>query len=151
MLTTNTPQPGGILYLGSSPDGASVYIDGSLKGTTPLTIRPIAPGVHAITLKKAGYADYSTKVTITAGVSKMAANLVPVTPGTVTRTLPPPVSATTRVTVTGIPVTVLTTTALPATTTLTATTVPVTVLRTTTQATKQPGTCERHYSGPGQW
>ena len=79
----------------------------------------------------------------------MAANLVPVTPGTVTRTLPPPVSATTRVTVTGIPVTVLTTTALPATTTLTATTVPVTVLRTTTQATKQPGTCERHYFGTG--
>ena len=80
VLTTSTPQPGGILYLGSSPDGASVYIDGSFKGTTPLTIRPIAPGVHAVTLKKAGYADYSTKVTITAGVSKMAANLVPVTP-----------------------------------------------------------------------
>jgi Zn-dependent protease len=150
VLTTSTPQPGGILYLGSAPSGASVYIDGSPKGTTPLTLSPIAPGIHTVTLKKAGYADYSTKVSITAGlVSKMAANLVPVTPGTVTRTLPPPVSATTGVLVTGIPVTLPTTTTVPTTTMLTATTVPVTILRTTQQATKQPGTCERHYFGTG--
>ena len=140
LTTTVTPPAGGVLMLGSVPAGASVYVDGSLKGTTPLTVSPITPGVHAVSFKMAGYQDYSSKVTVTAGaIAKLAGTMVPVTPETVTRTIAPPVSGTT-------PAPVTSSTPVPS-----RTTVPVTVTRTLTQVSLTPsGTCMRHYSGSGK-
>ena len=54
VTTTITPQAGSILMLDSVPAGASVYVDGTLKGTTPLRVSPITPGVHAVSFKMAG-------------------------------------------------------------------------------------------------
>ena len=142
VTTSVTPQANGILILESVPTGALVYVDGTLKGTTPLTIRTIATGVHVVSFKMSGYVDYTTKVTITAGaVARSVGTLVPVTTETVTYTVPPPVSGTTRVTVTSG-----TETTVPP-----VRTVPLPVTQITQQITgKQARTCMRHYFGSGE-
>jgi Zn-dependent protease len=134
---TTTP-PGGVLVLGSTPPGASVYIDNTLQGTTPLTLSPIPPGVHAVSFKMAGYQDYSTKVTITAGaVAKLAGTLVPVTTATVTRTISPTVPVTTLVISAGrTPVPI-------------RTTVPDTATPTTQVTSTTAGKCITSYAGSG--
>ena len=38
----------------SSPEGADVYLDGTLMGTTPLEFDGVAPGVHKVALMRAG-------------------------------------------------------------------------------------------------
>ena len=123
---------------GSNPSGASVYVDGTLKGITPLTISAIAPGVHAVSFKMAGYQDYTTKVTVTAGaIAKVTGTLVPVTTAAVTRTITPPVPETTLVTSTGrIPVAI-------------RTTVPDTATRTTQVPGTPSGKCITSFSGSG--
>jgi hypothetical protein len=46
------------LVVDSDPPGANVKIDGSLVGITPATI-PVASGSHKLTVKKAGFAEWS--------------------------------------------------------------------------------------------
>jgi hypothetical protein len=55
------------LQITSSPSGASVYFDGKLKGTTPLTLTGLSPGPHEILLSRAGSKDYAAPVPIAAG------------------------------------------------------------------------------------
>jgi Zn-dependent protease len=158
--TIVTQQANGILILESVPTGASVYVDGTLKGTTPLTIRTIVTGVHVVTFNMTGYVDYTTKVTVAAGaVARSVGTLVPVTTEAVTTTVSPSVSVTTRVTVTsGMGITTPPNTTIPVTVTQgTETTIPpvTTVPLPVTQITqlitgKQPGTCTRHYFGSGE-
>jgi len=142
--TTVTPQAIGVLILESIPSGASVYIDGTLRGTTPLTLRAIATGVHPISFTLTGYQNYTTKATVTAGaVSRSSATLAPV----ITATMTPPVSSpvggvipipvtTTRGTVTIVP---------------SDTTVSPVITQETQQTTSTPaGPCTRHYFGSGE-
>ncbi len=63
---TNQPVTGSISAR-STPTGATILVDGINKGTTPATLTGISAGSHAIVLKKSGYTDYSTSVTVTAG------------------------------------------------------------------------------------
>lgn len=42
---------GGSLSVTSEPNGATVLVDGQLKGMTPLTIDGLAPGTHAVVVK----------------------------------------------------------------------------------------------------
>lgn len=137
--TTQTPLSGGLLNVGSTPSGASVYIDGSLKGTTPLSVSPVSVGIHAVTFKKAGYADYSTKVTVTAGgVAKVFGSLTPVTTEMVTSMASP--SETVTLPGPGI--------MRPSSS---STPVPVTVRQTLQPvAVKQTGRCMRQYFGSGR-
>jgi hypothetical protein len=53
----------GDLSVDSTPQGASVYIDNILRGTTPLTTILIE-GTHSILVKKEGYKDITDSVTI---------------------------------------------------------------------------------------
>jgi len=53
----------GTLEIDSSPSGAAIYIDNVANGTTPRDI-DILVGSYRITLKKAGYQDYSRTVTV---------------------------------------------------------------------------------------
>lgn len=64
----SSPQPRqtGSVYITSSPSSASVYIDGSYYGKTPMTVS-LYPGSHQVVLKLAGYNDYSTSVWVNAG------------------------------------------------------------------------------------
>ncbi|HEY0482930.1 MAG TPA: PEGA domain-containing protein [Kofleriaceae bacterium] len=49
----------------STPTGASVEIDGKVVGTTPLTLRSLAPGAATmVTFKKAGYHDATAKLSV---------------------------------------------------------------------------------------
>jgi hypothetical protein len=61
----------GDLQVSSAPSGASVYLNGDYRGVTPpddsLDIVNLAPGSYTIVVKKSGYQDYSTTVTIQAG------------------------------------------------------------------------------------
>jgi len=61
----------GDLQVSSVPSGASVYLNGDFRGVTPqddsLDIVNLAPGSYTITVKKSGYQDYATPVTIQAG------------------------------------------------------------------------------------
>jgi len=140
--TIITPQTTGVLILESVPNNASVYVDNTLKGTTPLTLRTITTGSHEVSFRLAGYQNYTTKVTVTAGaVATVSGMLSPIITETVTRTVSPSVSVTSTVTVTQG--------------TMTTTPHVTTVSPPATQRTQQtPGTqivaCRRYYSGSGE-
>ena len=109
--TTVTPQATGVLILESVPSGALVYVDGTLRGITPLTLRTIATGVHPISFTLTGYLNYTTKATVTAGaVATSSATLAPVITTTITPSVSSPAAGaipipvtTTRETVTTAP------------------------------------------------
>jgi Zn-dependent protease len=140
--TTVTPQATGVLILESVPTNASVYVDGTLKGTTPLTLRATATGVHEVSYNLAGYQNYTTKVTVTAGaMATSVGTLSPVITQTITRTVSPAVSGTILVTVTQGTVTIT-----PSVTTVSPTTTHGTLQTTGTQAV----TCMKHFFGSGE-
>jgi len=57
----------GSIQISSTPSGAKTYLDGTEKGTTPLTIADVAVGSHAVKLTKEGYRDYQTSVSVEGG------------------------------------------------------------------------------------
>lgn len=56
----------GALTITSSPDGAQVQLDNAVMGITPQSIDSISPGVHNVTVSKAGYAPETRSVTVAA-------------------------------------------------------------------------------------
>jgi Zn-dependent protease len=148
LMTTVVTQAYGVLIIDSVPTGASIYIDGSLKGTTPLTNRAMKTGGYAVTLKLAGYEDYTTKVTVIPGaVTTLVGTMTPVTQAKVTRTTIPFVSE-----ITQVPVTRETETPIPPIVTVSpVTSVPLQVTQITQQITGKPdGTCTKHFFGSGE-
>lgn len=78
-----TPEPDqtGSLSLASSPAGADVYIDGTYRGITPVTLSGLTTGSHTIIISQSGYTDYSTIATIYAGQTRtVSVTLIPSTP-----------------------------------------------------------------------
>ena len=57
----------GSIDISSSPSGASIYVDGTLEGTTPEIITDLVEGSYKIVLKKAGYDEWGKIVRVTAG------------------------------------------------------------------------------------
>jgi hypothetical protein len=57
----------GSVYVSSTPTGATILLDGTSKGTTPATLSGISTGTHTLVIKKTGYTDYQTSVTVSAG------------------------------------------------------------------------------------
>jgi len=69
-----TPKPG-TLVVDSTPSGASVYVDGSYQGTTPLTVK-VQPGPHEVNVTLKGYEPYTKTVNVPpGGTVRMAAKL----------------------------------------------------------------------------
>jgi hypothetical protein len=66
-----SPQPRqtGTVYVNTVPNQASVYVDGSYYGKTPITLT-LYPGGHTIDIRLAGYNDYTTNVMVNAGQSQ---------------------------------------------------------------------------------
>ena len=64
-----------LLDVTSTPPGADIEIDGKFVGSTPSSV-DVAPGDHEITVKKSGFADWTRKVTVSAGHINIAAELV---------------------------------------------------------------------------
>ena len=57
----------GSISVSSNPSDANVYLDGTSKGTTPITLHDVPIGTHTVKLKKSGYSDISKTVTVTSG------------------------------------------------------------------------------------
>jgi hypothetical protein len=90
-LTAEVNPDTGDLQVTSTPTGASVYVNGNYRGFTPfddsLDINDLAPGTYTLVVKKSGFQDYSTQVSIEAGKKVLEhAQLqpAPVTPATAT-------------------------------------------------------------------
>lgn len=81
-----TFNPNGILVVKSNPDGASIYIDGDLKGATNSNLR-LSPKTYQVEVKKDGFLTWSKEITIkeeevtqvTAELFKTAPSLSPIT------------------------------------------------------------------------
>jgi len=66
IVPTQSPSGTGSISILSFPTGALVYLDGELKGFTPITIKDISIGSHLVKLTKIGYNDHTTSVTVIA-------------------------------------------------------------------------------------
>ena len=66
-----TPTTGSI-SVSSNPNGSNVYLDGSYKGTTPLTLDSVSIGTHYIEFTKSGYTGVSSTVTVNSGQTAFA-------------------------------------------------------------------------------
>jgi hypothetical protein len=66
-------QTGSISIL-SNPSSANVYLDGTSKGITPITLKNIPVGSHTIKLTKSGYADHSKTITVSSGQTTSLSN-----------------------------------------------------------------------------
>ena len=62
------------LQISSTPDDAQVQIDGDAAGNTPLNVTVMA-GKHEISIKKAGYSDWSKNLYVSGGTAHVEAVL----------------------------------------------------------------------------
>jgi hypothetical protein len=62
------------LQISSTPDDAQVQIDGAAVGSTPLNVKVMA-GKHEISIKKAGYSDWSKTLYVSGGIAHVEAVL----------------------------------------------------------------------------
>jgi len=79
---TPTSFVAGTLAVNSQPPGAALYVDDTLRGSTPLLALPLAPGSHRLRLELDGFKRLLTPVTITAGLKTKRTDLrlEPLTP-----------------------------------------------------------------------
>lgn len=69
----------GVIHIVSPVDGASVYLDGKLWGTTPLSPLRINARSYRVTVKKLGYLEFEQRLVVKAGLkSTLEAKLLPV-------------------------------------------------------------------------
>lgn len=57
----------GALLVESTPSGASIYLDGQYKGTTPYNIDNLSSGIYEIKIKKEDYDEYERQVQVNPG------------------------------------------------------------------------------------
>jgi hypothetical protein len=75
-LPKTTAGIGGALVVDSRPEGAKVFVDGKLVGTTPMSLPSIASGEHAIRLERDGYKGWSSTIRVTGlGQNRVTASL----------------------------------------------------------------------------
>ncbi len=67
VVTPEPPAGPGSLSISSNPAGATVFIDGTMAGSTPYTQDGISAGTHLVEVKAPGFATYSQQVEIRAG------------------------------------------------------------------------------------
>ena len=65
-----TQSASGTVSFASTPSGANVYVDGALKGVTPLSVPGLPVGSHTVRISKSGYDDYTGSVTVVSGQTK---------------------------------------------------------------------------------
>lgn len=66
----------GTIQVSSVPDGIPVYLDGVLRGNTPLTLDQVTPGTHTVEFRQPGGSSWSTDVVVPSyGTSSVAWNV----------------------------------------------------------------------------
>ena len=69
----------GILFVKSAPSPAQVYINGELKGDTPLELSNFPVGKYEVVVKKGGYSDFEKPATVKTGLrEEVEASLNPI-------------------------------------------------------------------------
>ncbi|MBI3577555.1 PEGA domain-containing protein [Candidatus Gottesmanbacteria bacterium] len=58
---------GSEIAITTNPDGATVALDGEMKGITPLSLTTVSPGEHTVTITSPGFATRTVKLKTTAG------------------------------------------------------------------------------------
>lgn len=76
--TTNQTADG-ILHVMSDPPGASVAVDGVVRGTTPLRLGAVDPGTHTVSASSAGYGNQATAVEVLRGEVSRVQFVLPAT------------------------------------------------------------------------
>jgi hypothetical protein len=71
------PSLGALLSVASDPAGAQVFVDGELRGQTPLQVDRVSPGDHRVKVVKDGYLDNSRLVKLGAGRTDVQVKLTP--------------------------------------------------------------------------
>ena len=80
----------GIVVVNSEPSGATIRINGAVKGTTPTTIDRLPSGTHKLELELDGYNGFSSSVYLRAGEEEAVnAELVPLPGSLKVVTIPP--------------------------------------------------------------
>lgn len=69
IITVVTQSSTGSISVTTTPTGAQIYVDGTLKGTSPLTATLVPAGSHTVTAALAGYKNSSQVVSVTAGLT----------------------------------------------------------------------------------
>jgi PEGA domain len=72
--TTGPASTAARLEIASSPIGADIEIDGKFVGSTPSSIQ-LTPGEYTVAVKKAGYASWERKVSVSGGNVNLVAEL----------------------------------------------------------------------------
>jgi hypothetical protein len=81
LIPVSGPLAKGALSVTSDPAGATISVDNTSLGISPLTANDIALGNHLVTITMEGYQDYSTSILVSAGTtSNVSATLLPVPP-----------------------------------------------------------------------
>jgi hypothetical protein len=78
------PARAGRLSIRTTPDAATVVIDGQTRGLSPLTVPELAPGPHELTIRKAGFLENRTTVQVRADATDtvtIVLTALPQTPG----------------------------------------------------------------------
>jgi hypothetical protein len=74
---TPTPTPGyGTINVVSEPAGANIFVDNTIRGVSPTTIKAVPNGPHTVLLRLDGYEDYSRTVTVMADDQQVDATLI---------------------------------------------------------------------------
>jgi len=68
----------GSLKLTSVPDSAQVFLDGTMRGTTPLEVQAIEPGTHLLVATKVGHHRYVRELTFEGGKRIVGKAVLPV-------------------------------------------------------------------------
>jgi hypothetical protein len=72
----------GQVTIRSEPPGADLYVDGQVRGMTPLTVDNLLPGRHEILIRKTGYENYQDVISVVTDITiEYTEYLVPL-PGT---------------------------------------------------------------------
>jgi hypothetical protein len=73
-----SPDTTGQLGVGSSPQGATIWLDNKFRGITPMVLADIPEGSHAVTLKMDGYRNWDSTVNVAAGTyAEVSGTLTP--------------------------------------------------------------------------
>jgi len=75
----------GALAVQSQPSGASVFINGTLAGTTPLLLRALPVGSRVVSVMLDGHQRWSASVSVIANqTTRLTMNLAPIPGATIT-------------------------------------------------------------------
>jgi hypothetical protein len=72
----------GSLSVTTTPPGAEIYLDGTIRGMSPVTIPDLKPGSHVLLLRMQSYGDLTVPLTITAGETLKYAGVLQTASGT---------------------------------------------------------------------